>query len=120
MNDISEQDIDFVRELVNLTQAGKVSWDPGPDSTFVSRRARVSAVLSKPPGRRPNRSKVRLALTRTNEESPSQILEQRIDEAEPYPLDRALNESLAYLFQLVSDNFSLANSIYADYLEDDS
>jgi hypothetical protein len=115
--DVLPEDLDFVRELISQTQARKVEWDEAEDQGFVSRRARVTAMLRREPGQRGSPARVRLALSRRGESGVARVLEQHIDDAAPRPRDLELNALLALLWQLVAREGAAATALYDDFLD---
>jgi len=112
---ITPDDLDFLRELESHTQSGKVLWEEGDGSQFISRRARVTAILDtvQPVKGRP--SAHRISMIKRGKTNPDRVLEQQIDEAAPQRLDLEYNSLLAYLYQLVSSQFNTGAEIYEDF-----
>jgi hypothetical protein len=117
---ITDEDLEFVRELIGLTQAGKVDWTVSDEGGFEAPRPRVTAVLERRRGEVRGGRQVRLVLRRRGSSEVSRVLKQQIDAAEPHPIELAMNSLLAFLWQLVSDRQQPSSSLYDDFLTDDS
>jgi hypothetical protein len=117
-DDILSEDLDFLRDLIGQTQAGKVVWEEAEGHEFVSRRARVTAMIRRDSGQRGTPSRIRLALSRRGQIGDARVLAQRIDDAAPRPRDLELNALLALLWQLVAGEGTVATGLYDDFLGD--
>jgi hypothetical protein len=116
---ITDEDLEFVRELIGLTQASKVDWTVSDEGGFATSRPRVTAVLERRRGDLGGGRQVRLVLRRRGSTDVSRVLEQQIDAAEPHPIELAMNSLLAFLWQLVADRQQASSSLYHDFLRDD-
>lgn len=117
-DDILPEDLDFLRELIGQTQAGKVGWEEAEGHEFVSRRARVTAMIRRESGERGTPPRIRLALSRRGQTGDARVLVQRIDGAAPRPRDLELNALLAFLWQLVASEGGAVTGLYGDFLGD--
>lgn len=116
MSDITDQDILFVNELVNLTATGKLQWKMATDGKFVSSRQGVVATLQTAAALLPDLPRTSLIMSRVGDRAAGRVLEQRLGQAELSQRELALNGALAFLRQLVADSQSPSGSIYTDFL----
>ena len=112
---ITDEDLEFVRDLIGQTQTRKVTWTLNPEGHYVAERPRVIAVLLRS-GTRPRR--VKLALRRRGSGEEGRVLSQHIDPAEPDAMELAMNSLLAYLWQLVAVGDSQVSRLYDDFNEE--